>query len=185
MRKDADRVRAKELFRQMSPKEKCAHIFRYYWMHMAAVIALVAVAVSIAASVRESIARENYLYIAMQEGYYSDLQPQVEAMAREANWPEELNFASFPSVMDQEASGSYQLVLYLTADQVDFVVCDEITAQILLEDELLDLTAVPLEETKLGQRVSFAQKLIVLTLNDTGRQEKVRQFAPVLVGSGE
>ena len=182
MRTDKDRARAKELFHQMSPKEKWAYVFQYYWMYMAAVIAVIGIAVSISTSVRDSIARENYLYVALQEGYYIDLQPQVEAIAREIKWPEELNYASFPSVSDMEASGSYQLVLYLTADQVDFIVCDSVTRRALLEDDTLDLIVTPLEETPLGAQVEFEKSLYVIAVNDTARQEKMRQFMPALMG---
>lgn len=184
-KQDTDRTRAKEMFRQMSPKEKCAHIFGYYWMHMALAVALLAAAVCLGLDVRENIAREDYLYIALQDGYYMDLQPEVEAIAREIDWPEELNFASVPSVMDEEASGSYQLVLYLTADQLDFIVCDDETTQALEADDTLDLTVVPLDQTELGRRVPLRQALYVITVNGTGREEKVRQFAPALMGNRE
>lgn len=181
MRTDKDRARAKELFRQMSAKEKWAHVFRYYWMHMAAVIAVVGIGISIGCSVRESIAREGFVYVVLQEGYEADLRPAVEAMATQAQWPEELNFASISSIEDQENTGAYQLTLYLTADQVDFIVCDEPTMQVLTEDDTLDLSVVPLNESALGERVSFRDPLYVIAVGDTGRGEKAEQFRVVLM----
>ena len=185
MRTDKDRARAKEMFRKMSAKEKWEHIFRYYWMHMVAVIAVVGIAVSIGASVRESRAREGFVYVVLQEGYESDLRPAVETMAEEAQWPEELNFASFPSIDDQEATGAYQLVLYLTADQVDFIVCDEPTMEVLSEDDTLELSVVPLEQTALGERVSFHDPLYMISVGDTGRGEKAEQFRTILVENAQ
>lgn len=182
MRKDADRARAKALFQQMSKKEKWAHILRYYWMHMVVAATVLGLAVSIGISVRDSIAREDFIYVALQEGYSGELETQVEALAQEAGWPEELNFSYFPSSEAQDVSGSIQLVLYLTADQVDFIVCDDFTKRVLLGDETLDLTVLPLEQTRLGERVDFAQDMYVIGLNDTGRQEKVQQFMPILMG---
>lgn len=181
MRTDKDRARAKELFRQMSPKEKWEHVLRYYWMHMVGVIALVGIAVSIGCSVRESIAREGLVYVVLQEGYEADLRPAVEAVAAEAAWPEELNFASFPSIEAQDTTGAYQLTLYLTADQVDFIVCDEPTMQVLIEDDTLDLSVVPLNETALGERAPFRQPLYMIAVHDTARGEKAEQFRSVLV----
>lgn len=181
MRTDKDRARAKELFRQMSTKEKWAYVFQYYWMYMAAVVAVVGIAISIGGSVRDSIAREGFVYVVLQEGYEADLRPAVEAMAVEAAWPEELNFASFPSIEDQENSGAYQLTLYLTADQVDFIVCDEPTMQVLVEDDTLELDIVPMNESALGERVPFRDALYVITVGDTARGEKAEQFRQILV----
>lgn len=183
MRTDKDRARAKELFRQMSPKEKWAHVFRYYWMHMVAVVAVIAIAVSIGTSVRESIAREGLVYVVLQEGYEADLRPAVEAMAAEAAWPEGLNFAAVPSIEAQDTTGAHQLTLYLTADQVDFIVCDEPTMQVLVEDDTLNLTVAPLAETALGERAPFRQPLYMITVHDTARGEKAEQFRSVLMGN--
>lgn len=180
MGRDKDRAKAKELFRRMSRKEKCEHVLRYYWMHMVAVIAVIGVAISIGTSVRESRARDSLVYVALQEGYDSDLRPAVEAMAEEAQWPEELNFAAFPSVEDQETTGVYQLVLYLTADQVDFIVCDEPTMEVLSADDTLELTVIPLDRTALGERVSFRDPLYMISVGDTGRGEKAEQFRAIL-----
>lgn len=185
MRTDKDRARAKELFRKMSPKEKAAHVFRYYWMHMVAVVVVIGMVVSISASVRESRAREGLVYVVLQEGYEADLRPAVETMAAEAAWPEELNFASFPSIEDQEVTGAYQLTLYLAADQVDIIVCDEPTMQVLREDDTLGLSVVPLGESALGERVSFHEPLYVAAVGDTGRGEKAEQFRTLLLeGAG-
>lgn len=181
MRTDKDRARAKELFRKMSKKEKCAYVFQYYWMYMVAVVAVVGMAFSIRAAVRDSIAREGYVYVVLQEGYESDLRPAVEVLAEQAQWPEELNFASFPSLDDQETTGAYQLTLYLTADQVDVIVCDELTTEVLSEDDTLDLTVVPLNECALGERVSFREPLYVISVGDTGRGEKAEQFCELLM----
>lgn len=182
MKMDADRARAKEMFRQMTPKEKWVHIFRYYWLHMLITVCVLAIAVSVGLSVRDSIARENFIYVALQEGYSADLQTEVEALAQEAGWPEELNFSYFPSSEAEDGSGSVQLVLYLTADQVDFIVCDDFTKRVLLMDDTLDLTALPLEQTRLGARMEHDHDLYVIHVNDTGRQEKAQQFVPILMG---
>lgn len=182
MRQDADRARAKELFRQMSLKEKCVHVFRYHWLHMVIAVVLLFGSVILVQDVRHNIAMKKCLYIVMQDGYETVLQPEVEALAREAGWPEEMNFLTCPS---GEVGGDEGMrgLLYLTADQVDFIICDEITSRDFTMDDMLDLVMVPLEETPLGERVEFNRELFVIALRDTGRAEKVEQFMPMLMGA--
>ena len=182
MRRDADRAKARELFRQMSSKKKCAHIFRYYWLHMVIAVILLVGSVILVQDVRRNIAMKDCLYIVMQQGYASALQPEVEALAQQAGWPEEINFLTC-SDSDVVGDERMQNLLYLTADQVDFVICDESTAVDYITDETLELVMLPLEETPLGERVQFNAELFVIALRDTGRAEKVEQFMPVLMGA--
>lgn len=182
MRQDADRARAKELFRQMSPKEKCMHVFRYHWLHMVIAVVLLFGSVILVRDVRRNIAMEKCLYILIQDGYDAVLRPEVEALAQQAGWPEKMNFLSCSS-SDVIGDERMQSLLYLAADQVDFVICDEATAIDFITDDTLELVKVPLEETPLGERVEFNRELFVIALRDTGRAEKVEQFMPMLMGA--
>lgn len=183
MRQDADRRRAKELFRQMSKKEKACHVIRYYWMHMLIAVVLLAVGVSLVTTYREGMARRQYLYVGVQAEYSDEIISAVEQMAQQAQWPEPINFPTFINIKNGDGEGGIQLTLYLAADELDFIVCDKYTMRSLTEEETEGYTVVALEETRLGEFVEFEQELFVLVLSDTGREEKVRQFAPVLVGA--
>lgn len=183
MRQDADRRRAKELFRQMSKKEKIRHIFRYYWMQMLITVVLLAVGVSFVTTVREGMAKRHYLYVALQAEYSDEIIPAVEQLAQQAQWPEEINFPTFANLRSGEGEGGIQLSLYLAADELDFIVCDKYTMRSLTEEATEGYAVFALEETRLGELVRFEQELFVLMLSDTGREEKVQQFAPALIGA--
>lgn len=179
MRKmDADRARAKELFQQMSTKQKIRHIVGYYWLHAVVCVAVVAVAISVVNSYRVEKERSKNLFIGLQDEYSSVLEPQVLALAEEAGWTEELNRVFFAG----GGAGNTQMVLYLAADQIDFIVCDFITMRMITEDETIVCDVKELEQTPLGARVDLPEDMYVITLNDTARYEKVQQFAPFLAG---
>jgi len=182
MRQDADRARAKELFRRMTGREKINHIFGYYWLHMLAGVFVLVMAVAFVSSWRESIATRDLLYIGLQDECYYMLQPQVEELALQADWPEGLNILSFPSVRSEDGMGSMQLSLYLTADELDFIVCDEYTMRLLTADETMDCAVTALEDTRLGAGKGVEQGWFLLTLNGTARAEKAQQFMPILLG---
>lgn len=182
MRQDADRARAKELFRNMTTKEKVRHIFGYYWLHMLAGAIALIMAVSFVISWRTGLATRDQLYIGIQAEYHDQLRPEVEALAQEAQWPEGLNFLSFPSAASEDGLGSMQLSMYLTADELDFIVCDEYTMRLLTADETMNCAAATLEDTYLGVRTDVEEGLFVLALYDTARAEKMEQFMPVMLG---
>ena len=181
MRQDADRTRAKEMFRQMSTQEKLSHIFQYYWLHMLAGAFALVVAVVFVVTWRENVATLDHLHIGIQTEYYDLLRPEVESLAQETQWPEGLNFLSFPSADSADGMGSMQLAMYLTADELDFIVCDEYTMRLLTSDETTNCSVAAFEDTYLGMAVDVDQKLFVLVLNDTARAEKVQLFSPILL----
>ena len=183
MRQDADRVRAKELFRRMTPKEKADHIFHYYWLHMLAGAFALIVAVVFLVTYRTNAATKDYLYVGIQADCYDLLRPGVEELAQQADWPEGLNYLSFPSADGADGMGSMQLAMYLTADELDFIVCDGYTMRLLTSDETMNCTVAAIEDTRLGMAGDIAQELFVLALNGTARAEKVQQFIPVLLGA--
>jgi len=183
MRQDADRARAKKLFRNMTTKEKVRHIFGYYWLHMLAGVLVLIMAVSFVSSWRAGIATRNYLYIGIQAEYHDQLRPEVETLAREAQWSEGLNFLSFPSAASEDGMGSMQLSMYLTADELDFMVCDEYTMRLLAGDETMNCTVTALADTRLGGLTDGEEEWFLLTLNGTARAEKAGQFAPILLGA--
>lgn len=182
MRQDADRARAKEMFREMSTQEKFRHIFQYYWLHMLVGVLALVVAVDFVVTWRESAATRDHLYIGIQTEYYDLLRPEVESLAQETQWPEGLNFLSFSSAASEDGMGSMQLAMYLTADELDFIVCDEYTMRLLTSDETINCSAATFEDTYLGMAADVDQKLFILALNDTSRSEKVQLFSPVLLG---
>lgn len=182
MRQDADRARAKEMFRQMSTQEKINHIFQYYWLHMVVGIFALVVAVVFVVTWRENAATRNCLYIGIQAEYHDLLRPEVESLAQEAQWPEPLNFLTFPSAAGEDGMGSMQLSMYLTADELDFIVCDETTMRLLTADETTNCSAATFDDTYLGTRVKADQPLYILALRDTARAEKAEQFMPIMLG---
>lgn len=182
MRQDADRARAKEMFRNMTTKEKVKHIFGYYWLHILAGILGLILAVSFVTSWRASVAARDLLYIGIQDECYYLLQPKVEELARQAQWPEGLNMLAFPSAKSEDGMGSMQLSMYLTADEMDFMVCDEYTMRLLAGDETMNCTVTALADTRLGGLTDGEEEWFLLTLNGTARAEKAGQFAPVLLG---
>ena len=183
MRQDADRVRAKEMFRRMTAREKTRHIFRYYWLHMLVGVLVLVVAVTFVVDWRANAATRDQVYIGLQTECYDLLRPKVEELAQQTGWPEGLNFMTFPSAASEDGMGSMQLAMYLTADQLDFIVCDESTMRLLTMDETMNCTETAFEDTLLGAHVDIEQELFVLTLNNTARAEKVQQFMPALLGS--
>ncbi len=181
MKQDADRARAKDMFRQMTLQEKASHIFQYYWLHMLAGIFTLVVVVVFVVTWQESAATRNHLYIGIQVEHHDQLRPEAEALARDAQWPEALNFLSFSSAASQDGLGSMQLSMYLAADELDFIVCDEYTMHLLTSDQTINCSVTALDDTRLGVATDIEEPLFVLALNDTGRAEKVQQFLPILL----
>ncbi len=182
MRSDRDRAKAKALFAQMSPEEKRAHILRYYWPHMVTGVVLLVVCVVFAMNWYHSAQTKNYVYVGIQQEYYEALQPRVEQIARDAGWPEGLNYMAYPSAGSADGMGSLQISMYLTADQLDAAVCDEWTTDLLVQDETMLCQAYPLEETALGQGYSAEEPLFLVTFAQTARGEKAAQFQALLTG---
>ena len=181
MRQDADRARAKEMFHRMSTQEKINYIFQYYWPHMLAGVVSLLFAVVFVTSYWANASTRDHLYIGIQSEYHDLLRPEVETLAQAAQWPEGLNFRSFPSAQSKDGMGSIQLSMYLTADELDFIVCDEYTMHLLTSDETMNCAAVPFEDTYLGMTTDVDQPLYILALYDTTREEKAAQFMPVLM----
>lgn len=182
MKPDRDRTRAKALFAQMSPREKRAHILRYYWPHMVIGVVVLVVAAAFAVSYRNNALTKNYVYVGIQQEYYGSLQPRAQQLADDAGWPEGVNYLAYPSVSSADGMGSLQMTMYLSADQLDAAVCDEWTTDLLVQDETMLCTAYPLEQTALGQGHSAQEPLFLVVFGQTGRGEKAEQFQQLLIG---
>ena len=183
MRTDRDRARAKALFAQMSPKEKREHILRYYGPHMLVGACLLVVCIVFAMSWYRNAQTKDYVYVGIQQEYYEDLQPRVQQIAEKAGWPEGLNYLSYPSVSSADGMGSMQMMMYLTADQLDAAVCDEWTTDLLVQDETMRCHAWPLEDTALGQGYTADEPLFLVIFSETARGEKAERFQLLLAGS--
>ena len=182
MRQEKDRVRAREMFRQMTPREKTVHIFQYYWLHMLVAVFLTIVAVSLATAWHNNLVQKDYLYIGLQEGYSAELEPAIYELAGQAEWPEGFNILPVASADSGKGMGTLQLSMYLAADELDFIVCDQDTMELILMDETNNCSSVPLAQTALANRVNSSWELFVLTFHDTGRGEKTEKFATILMG---
>lgn len=183
MKPDRDRARAKAMFAQMTPKEKRAHILRYYWTHMAVGLFVLVVAGSLAVTWYNNAKTRNCVYVGIQQEYYEQLQPRVERLAAEAEWPEVLNYMTYPSTRSSDGMGSIQMVMYLAADQLDVAVCDERTTTLLQQDETMRCRVWPLEETALGQGYTARESMFLVTFDGTARGEKAEQFQQLLTGA--
>ena len=182
MRTDRDRARAKALFAQMSPKEKREYILRYYGSHMLVGACLLVMCIVFAMSWYRNAQTKDYIYVGLQQEYYEDLQPRVQRIAEEAGWPEGLNYMAYPSADSADGMGSMQMMMYLTADQLDAAVCDEWTTGLLVQDETMRCQAWPLEDTVLGQGYTADEPLFLVTFADTARGEKAAAFQALLTG---
>lgn len=178
---DKDQTRAKELFQQMTKREKVQYIARYYGLHIFIVAALLVCAVTFAREHQQNKLREDWLYLVTPGDYCYEIQAAVDVLAQRSDWPEGLNYPVFADDELEGGIGNVQLVAYLTNDEVDFLVCDKATLLLLEEDGTLVFDAVELEQTALGGMVDFHRELFLLTFYDTARYHKVMQFRPVLV----
>lgn len=183
MRTDRDRAKAKALFTQMSPKEKQEHILHYYGPHMLVGICLLAIGIVFAVNWYHNAQTKDYVYVGIQQEYYEDLQPRVEQLAEDAGWPEGLNYMTYASAGSADGMGSMQLSMYLTADQLDAAVCDQWTADLLVQDKTMQCHAWPLEDTALGRGYAADEPLFLVTFSDTARGEKAVRFWMLLAGS--
>ena len=183
MKTDRDRARAKAMFAQMTPKEKRVHILRYYWIHMVAGLFALVVASTLAVTLYNNAKTRNCVYVGIQQEYYAQLQPRVEQIAAQAEWPEGLNYMTYPSTSSPDGMGSMQMMMYLAADQLDSAVCDERTTTLLQQDETMRCRVWPLEETALGQGHTTEEPMFLVIFADTARGEKAERFQRLLTGA--
>lgn len=183
MRTDRDRAKARAMFAQMSPKEKRAHILGYYWPYMAAAVALLVVCVVFVMDMQDNARTKECVYVGIQQEYYEQLQPLVQQLADEARWPEGLNFLAYPSASSADGMGSLQMMMYLSADELDVAVCDQWTTDLMAKDETMLCTVWPLEETVLGQGFVADEPLFLVAFGGTARGEKAVRFQLLLEGS--
>ena len=183
MRSDRDRARAKAMFDQMSSREKRAHILGYYWPYMAAAVALLVVCVVFVMDMQDNARTKECVYVGIQQEYYEQLQPLVQQLADEAQWPEGLNFLAYPSASSADGMGSLQMMMYLSADELDVAVCDQWTTDLMAKDETMLCAAWPLEDTALGQGFVSDEPLFLVAFGGTARGEKAEQFRNLLAGS--
>ena len=178
---DHEQRLAKEMFEKMTRKEKTRYILQYYGLHIFVTIALIIGIVVYIAEYRENEKRKDWLCLVTPGAYSYDIQAAAELLLQQSQWPEGLNYPVFVDDDVEAGVGNMQLVAYLTNDEVDFLVCDEVTLMLLKEDDTLTFDAVELEQTAFGEMVEFRRKLFLLTFYDTARYDKVMEFRPILV----
>ena len=182
---DHEQRLAKDMFSQMTRKEKTRYVLHYYGLHIFVAVALLIGAVVYVVEYQQNKARENWLYFVTPGNYCYDIQAAADLLVANAQWPEGLNHLVFADNESEVGIGNMQLLAYLTDDTLDFLVCDQPTLILLAEDETLKFDSVPLKQTALGQYVDFRRELFLVTFYDTARYEKVVAFRPILVPEGE
>ncbi len=182
MDKGKDRARAKELFRQMTPKEKAEHIATYYSWHIIGVIAGVLAVILIINAVSSNRQRKDHLFLSVQQEYSVALRPILDHVTETGGWDEDINYAEVVSVRDTSGDGMNQVVVQLTANEMDVFICDRHNKAFVEEDPEAVYAAYELEDTVLGQYAQTDTKLYVLFLTGP-RQEKTQRFERLLLGA--
>lgn len=182
---DHEQRLAKDMFAKMTRKEKARYILHYYGLHIFVTVALIIGIIVYIGEYRENEKRKDWLCFVTPGAYSYDLQAAAEVLVQQSEWPEGLNYPVFVDDESEAGIGNMQLVAYLTNDEVDFLVCDEVTLVLLKEDDTLTFDSVPLEQTALGELVDFHREMFLLTFYDTARYEKVMAFRPLLVPAEE
>lgn len=182
---DKEQLLARELFKKMSPEEKTKYIFRYYGVHIFLVVALIAGIIMYIGEWMENEKRKDWLYFVTPE-YYSDaIEGAADQLLEESGWPEGLNYIPYATNDLESGFGNMQLMAYLTNDEVDYLVCDQVMCIMLEELEELKFDVVKLEETALGEQVEFRKELFVVVFKDSARYDKVMDFLPILMGEAQ
>ena len=181
MKQGKDAQKARMLFAQMSQKEKLNHLWTYYKGHLAIALILIVVVGSFVSAVRTGIMSEGYVHISITEPYAARLEEAVTLLAQEAGWEEELAIAPVSQIEDASGDGIIQWMTSLTADGVDIAICDRATAQAIVEGGYT-CSLLPLEESALAHVDTGSADMVIVTLEETSRQEKVLQFSALLTG---
>jgi len=180
---DKDRQRAKQLFSTMSKGEKLKYIGRYYWLHIIGAVLAVVVLVSAGVSIYSNHVSSKWLHVGSTAPYTQRLRQPLEALGQANGEP--LNYLELLSVEGEYgADAMVQLSCYLTADQLDILVCDAPTREyLLLQDGEENLTVYPLEETTLAALFADIEQpeLYLIVRHGLSRSDRAEDFAQLLV----
>lgn len=184
MKRGKDEQRAREMFAQMSPKEKVAHLWSYYKGHLAAALIALVIAGSFVSALVAGKMSEGYVHISITEPYAARIEEAVTQLAREAGWEEDLAFAPVSGIEDASGDGVIQWMTSLTAGDVDIAICDRATAQAIIEGGFA-CSELPLKQSALAHVNTGSIEMVIVTMEDTSRQEKVLKFSALLGGAGQ
>lgn len=184
MRRGKDEQKARNLFAQMTLKEKLIHLWTYYKGHLAAGLVATVILGSLLNAMYTGAQTEHYVHITITEPYAAQLEDAVTQLAQQARWEEGLAVAAASGLEDESGYGVIQWMTSLTAGEVDIAICDEVTAQAIVE-EYPTSSLVPLERSALAHVDTGSVPMFIVTLQDTARQEKVQQFSALLSGGGQ
>ena len=180
---EKDKLRAKQLFAAMSPKEKLRHIGTYYWPHITGVVLALAFAIGIGITMYNSAVRSQWLHVGVVAPYTRMLQQPLEEAGAQIDEP--LNFLDLMSVEGEYGSDAMtQLSCYLAADQLDVAVCDAPTRDYLtVQDGEENLTVYPIADTTLADTFEgFELPEVYLVIRQgVTRSERTAAFARLLV----
>lgn len=180
MDKGKDRARAKELFRQMTPGEKLEHIMTYYLWQIVGVIAAVVAVILIVNAIQSNHRHRNDLCVSVQEDYAVAITPILEYLADQGGWEENIKYASVVSAGDLSGDGVSQIVVQLSANEMDVIICDKTTRSFIEDDPEAVAAVYDLQDTVLGQYAPEQKGVYVMFLTGP-RQEKTEQYRQLLV----
>lgn len=179
---EKDRAKAKQLFAEMSLKEKVKYIRDYYGLRIVCAILAAAVLAGTGIAMYRGRAQSKWLHVGSTAPYSQRLRPHLEALGEENGEP--LNYMELLSVEgENSADGMTQLSCYLAADQIDILVCDEPTRQYLQVQEEEDITVYPLAETTLAALFEDVEQpeLYLVVRHGLSRSERAEAFVRLLV----
>jgi len=189
---NAEKVNIKGLSRQ----EAVSYIFTYYGLAMAAILVVLIFIISFAVSVHQNKMRVPVVTLGLLQNYDAYGRSVLEEDLADAFPETDKNTA--PQVMsfyDPNSSangmGAVQLIAYLSAGELDAMVCDKATYEYLTESDLFyypdgsDFPGYDISETKLGQSLisQGATEVYYLILDEDGLDEAV-SFAQYLLENG-
>lgn len=184
MKRGKDAQKARMLFAQMSPKEKLSHLWTYYKGHLAAALIVLVVAGSFVGALRTGIISERYVHISITEPYAAQLEQAVTQLVQHAGWEEELVIVPVSGIEDASGDGVIQWVTALAAGGVDIAICDQATAQAIV-DAGYACSLLPLDQSALAHVDTGSVDMVIATMEGTSRQEKTLQISALLCGGGQ
>ena len=177
MRQEKDRVRARELYRQMDRKEKIRHLWEYYRLPALGVLLLAAAVISLAVGIYGGWRSAGQVQLGVF-GAEARLADEAVELARERGWTEEVSVVTGPSADGEDGVAVIQITCLLAADDLDVVLCDRATADFILQDGEVPARLWPLGETALAG--AAGEDVCLVLIEGTERGEKAESFTRLL-----